>query len=159
MRIGTITQTEKDNYDMFCKVITNGQIPVICVITGCENEDPMSEWVITNESTFSRNEMTFNAMVGTCFAKGGRFEQNYRPLREESATMVWEAIMAHSARVPVDFLRQSGGFSAVVRRVWNHFCNWIGQNAWRWINQHVRDMLVRLGFTSDEAGEVAQQFD
>ena len=157
-RIGTITQTDKDNYEMFCNIVTNHMIPVICVITGCENEDPMSDWVKRNEDTFKNNGMKFHGMVATCFAKGGRLESVYRPLREQSAKDVWDTIINHAANTPVDFVKQSGGINTVFKRVWNFFCHWLGQSAWKWVNEHVRDILVRLGFGSQEANQMAEMF-
>jgi GTPase Era involved in 16S rRNA processing len=158
IRIGTITQAEKDNYNMFCNIITDHKIPVICVITGCENEEPMSRWVTSNKRFFEENDMMFSDMIATCFAKGGRFEIGYKPLREESAKNVWKAIITHSTRTPVDFVSQSGGFSNLLRKVWNWFCTWSGHDAWKWINEHIRDMLIRLGFQSNEANDIAQDF-
>ncbi|CAF3369468.1 unnamed protein product [Rotaria socialis] len=158
MRIGTISQTEKDNVNMFCNVITGNMIPTICVITGCENEEPMTQWVTNNRHIFQQNGMVFMDMVGTCFASGGRFETSFKPLREDSARRVWDAITTHSAQEPVDFVKKSGGMIAVVKRVWNAFCTWIGQPAWRWVNEHVKNMLIRLGFRSDEADEIAEEF-
>lgn len=158
MRIGTITQTEKANYDMFCRVITNQKVPVICVITGCENEDPMSRWVTNNQRFFDNNEMQFNGIVGTCFAKGGRFEDAYRPLREESTALVWNAILDSCAREPVDFIGQSGGIFAALKRIWNSFCEYIGKKPWKWVNEQVKEMLIRLGFGGDEADKIAEQY-
>ncbi|CAF1103234.1 unnamed protein product [Didymodactylos carnosus] len=157
-RIGTIIQTDKDNYEMFCDIVTNHQIPVICVITGCENEDPMSDWVRRNEDAFKNNGMRLHGMVATCFAKGGPSESVCRPLREQSAKDVWDAIMNHATNKPVDFIKQSGGISAVLKRIWNQYCTWLNQPTWKWVNEHVRDILARLGFRSQEANQMAEMF-
>ncbi|CAF1395099.1 unnamed protein product [Rotaria sordida] len=102
--------------------------------------------------------MVFKSMVATCFAKGGRLEQSYRPLREESARDVWDAITTYSATEPVDFIQHSGGMVMLLRKIWNGFCEWIGQTAWTWVNEHVKEMLVRLGFKTEEAVVIAEDF-
>ena len=42
--MGCITKLEQDNYDFFVNTICARRIPVLLVVTGCENLEPMSLW-------------------------------------------------------------------------------------------------------------------
>lgn len=94
-RNGTIHQFTQDIYNLVINVMCDEKTPAICVVTGCENEENMSDWVNKNKQHFSKNRMNFEAIIGTCFAKGGRMEVAYSPLREQSSNEVWEAIEKH----------------------------------------------------------------
>ncbi|CAF4290832.1 unnamed protein product, partial [Rotaria sordida] len=56
-------------------------------------------------------------MVGTCFKKGGRFEESFKPL-QESAEIVWNAIPTTSAKQPIDFITSFGSPSKFGMDIW-----------------------------------------
>lgn len=124
-RIGSISNAERENYELFCNIITNHRIPVIGVITGCEHEEPMSRWVQDNANIFAQNRMVFNALVATSFQEGGRFETVLRSLRQESATAVWDAIRTHSLVTPVNVVKDAGGIVNLVTLVARWFTAWL----------------------------------
>jgi len=124
-RSGTIHQSAKDEYVMFADRITKQQIPVLGVVTNCENIEPMSRWVDDNEDVFVRNGMHFAGMVGTCFLKGGRFEAVVKPLREESVKTVWDAILTTSKEQSIDLITLFGSSSEFAKDVWKNFCEWM----------------------------------
>ncbi|CAF3143817.1 unnamed protein product [Rotaria socialis] len=129
-RSGTINQSAKDEYSMFSDVITKHQIPILCVVTNCENFEPMSQWVVENEFLFVKNQMHFVKMVGTCFQKGGRFEKSFQPLREESAETVWNSILTTFTEQTIDFITPYGSSSMFAMDIWKNFCTWIGNEIW-----------------------------
>ena len=53
-RCGSIHQSTKDEYMMFANEITMKKIPVIGVITNCENSEPMSKWIDKKYRYFSK---------------------------------------------------------------------------------------------------------
>ncbi|KAG6916831.1 hypothetical protein DXG01_005216 [Tephrocybe rancida] len=44
-----LSSVMKTNYDIFVKDICQGKVPVVLVVTGCENETPMDSWWEANE--------------------------------------------------------------------------------------------------------------
>jgi hypothetical protein len=90
-RYGTIHSNTKDMYVVVTTVMPK-TIPIICVVTGCENELDMNQWVEINRPYFERNGMIFREMLATCFGRGGRMEEVFVSLRKESATDLWETI-------------------------------------------------------------------
>ncbi|CAF1395082.1 unnamed protein product [Rotaria sordida] len=110
--------------------MTKQKIPILGVVTNCKNVEPLSKWVIENENIFVANGMNFNKMVGTCFKRGGRFEESFKPLREESAEIVWNAILTTSAKQPIDFITSFESPSKFGMDIWKYFCAWIGDEIW-----------------------------
>lgn len=161
VRIGRITETTMDNYNLFVRNLTVGKVPVICVVTGCENEDPMSAWGERNASSFQKNEMNFKAIVCSCFAKSGRMdlENIFRDLRTESVHSVMNAIDKHSLQQPISLYSNSSDLWIMVKNMWNNFCRFVKQNSWLWINGTVKNLLIRLGLEEGEAVKVAANPD
>ncbi|TFK67394.1 hypothetical protein BDN72DRAFT_98755 [Pluteus cervinus] len=44
----------KDNYDLFRTIVTGGNVPIVLVITGLEQEDDMEDWWKENEADLRR---------------------------------------------------------------------------------------------------------
>src|SRR5262249_40112778 len=116
MRIPRITKSHQDNYELFVKTIASGNIPTILVATGCENHDPMSEWPRTNAAAFTQEGLRYEKVVGACFAKGGRLEEVYAKLRDESRAAVLSSIVAHASRKPVKVYEGQSGFLHALKR-------------------------------------------
>ena len=127
---GTIHESAKDEYIMFADRITKQKVPVLGVVTNCENIEPMSRWVVDNENAFLTNGMKFSGMVATCFLKGGRLEEAARPLREESVKTVWDAILATSTEQSIDLITLFESSSAFAINVWKNVCERMGNEMW-----------------------------
>jgi GTPase Era involved in 16S rRNA processing len=95
-RKGTIHQSTQDIYNLIVNIMCEKKTPTICVVTGCENEVNMADWVHRNSEHFSRNQMQFQKIIATCFAKGGPMELAFGQLRQQSAKDVWQAIEEHA---------------------------------------------------------------
>lgn len=48
MKEGKLMANAENNYTFFVDVLTGGNIPVIVVVTGCEDFEPMSDWLDYN---------------------------------------------------------------------------------------------------------------
>ncbi|KAG0697052.1 hypothetical protein DFH29DRAFT_783490, partial [Suillus ampliporus] len=48
------------NYDAFYRIIGGKKVPVVLVVTGLENKDPMEGWWKENEAEFKRHGLTFD---------------------------------------------------------------------------------------------------
>lgn len=143
------TKNHDENYQFFVDQLTQNQIPVILVATGCENEEPMSAWAEANFEVFSSKGCSYKALIAACFASGGRFEAEYAPLREESKAAVLEAVLKHSLTEPKKFFGEDTGQSAedVVARAWNWFVDWVklGDKYRIRANETAHSLLIRLG--------------
>jgi len=98
---GRITLTAQRNYELFVQTLTGNKVPVICVVTGCENDESMQSWAKEHEASFAANNMNFKKVVGGCCAAGGRMEPVFADLREETKQAVWEAIDDWAESQPV----------------------------------------------------------
>jgi hypothetical protein len=112
-RSGTIHFDTQDMYALVVDIMPK-TIPIVCVVTGCENEWDMNRWAQANEPHFTRNHMMFQQILGTCFGHGGRFETVFGPLRKESSTHLWNSIES----LLVDDVATSGIRSTEISR--NH---------------------------------------
>jgi predicted GTPase len=94
----------KENYDVFAGIICQDQVPVVVVITGLENEQPMEKWWKENGEEFKKRKMEFvgHACVTTTKGKVSKtsgkpiFEEEYR----ESEKVVRELVRGHCATTP-----------------------------------------------------------
>ena len=82
----------KVNYDLFKEIICQGEVPIVIVITGLENEERMEDWWIANEKEFASRKILFDghACVTTTKGKRDMFEEEY----EESKVALRKMIKA-----------------------------------------------------------------
>ena len=145
MRAPRITQTHADNYEFFVKHLTQGKVPCVLVVNGCENSDPMFAWADANKPVFAEQGFEYKDVLATCFAAGGRFETAYAPLREESRTAVLKAIVTYYSTAKALY-KDEPGFFEVLKRARNRFCLWIGQPEFQFIvNKGIKNLLTRVG--------------
>lgn len=157
-RLGRITQTEENNYEFFVRTISESKIPAILAVTGCENVDPMSKWKDENGHIFKERGLKYENIICTCFASGGRLESVYKGLRDESYELLIGAIKTYAAKEPIKLYSTYQGFIATVKRAWNWFVGWLGfDNLMFQVNEALIQLLIRIGFTRDEANEFVNQ--
>lgn len=146
MRAPRITQSHVDNYRFFVDKLAGNNIPVILVVTGCENEDPMDAWARKNHAEFTKGGMNYRGIFATCFAEGGKLEAAYKPLRQESTDLVLKAISANALLEPRKIYETRADLESLVKQVWNYFCDFagLGENYRLKVNEGAYDLLVRL---------------
>jgi len=155
-RLGAVTNTMKHNYTLFVETITKRKIPVLLVVTGCENCD--EDWAEHNARFYEGNGMTFARIIDACFAKGGKLEPSYRLLREESARRTWAAILEHASEQPIDFLAGDGieGVLMAIRA----FVTMISpMDLINYFNGQLYRVLVSTGMEPDIANRIACPID
>jgi predicted GTPase len=157
---GRITQDDVKNYNLFVNTITGNKIPVIAVVTGCENERNLQNWVEQNKIKFEQSSMKFNAIVGTCFGntEDGRLKEIFDELRPKSKQYVWEAIDKYASEEPVKFINGIGGIKTIVRNVVNNLCDLAVVYAkikpaekLKRASRHLKDTLKTMNFSDEEA--------
>jgi len=97
LKSGTIHQTSADVYKLFVNILCENRLPVIGVVTCCENEESMSKYINDNRENYTKSGLIFDDVVGTCFIRGGPLEKYCREIREESTTDVWKMIKNYSS--------------------------------------------------------------
>ena len=146
-RASRITKEHDDDYIFFVEKMTQSRVPVVLAVTGCENEEPMSAWVNTNRTAFTR--FAYKAVVPTCFAAGGPLEEFYASRRALSKECLLAAIQAHATREPVLLFGPGTGstFNDALTRIWNEFVTLAGlPNEYRRkVNESAYAMLKRIG--------------
>jgi hypothetical protein len=157
--IGRITKLTTQNYDLFVNLVLQKKMPVLCVVTGCENEDPLQSWVTKNIESFKDAKLVFYDMVGTCCARGGRMENLYKDLREESKAVVWESINKHASKDPIVFIGESSSFNLSLKNSWNFFCTHAPlMSNLRVIHWDLHAGLIKMGSNDKEATQFAAKF-
>ncbi|KAH3732686.1 GTP-binding protein [Pelomyxa schiedti] len=154
-RCGRLDSLFGNNYDLFVKGLVNNSVPVIFVTTGCENEENLDSWPRANN--VGAMGWHFEDVVGTTFARSpnARVDAEFAKMRLESAQRVWNAVNVHARAAPVDFVTSGGGFKSIVRRVYNFISTIF--NLPKWADGVLTALLIRLGFSSDEAVDLARK--
>ena len=68
---GRLTETMEKNYALFHHGFCDSKVPIVIVITGCEDVKPtMDEWWINNGPSFEKAEMSFKGHACVCAFKG-----------------------------------------------------------------------------------------
>ncbi len=157
MRMPRITKDVVNNYKFFYDVVSQRKIPIVLVVTGCENEEPMSKWVVENKAAFSTNELEYSEILATCFAVGGRFESIFSGLRNESKELVIDAIGKFSTLSPVTLYKDEFQFIRVLKRSWNWFCDTAKLNWHINILKDIMKILMSMGMSEPEARKKADE--
>jgi GTPase SAR1 family protein len=146
-RASRITKEHDDDYKFFVEKMTQGSIPVILAVTGCENENPMISWVDKNKEAFTR--FNYKELVPTCFASGGRMEETFAPLRLQSQEHLLASIVLHALAEPSKLYGSgtSSSFSEALARIWNEFVTATGlpDKYRRKVNESAYALMERLG--------------
>jgi GTPase SAR1 family protein len=146
-RASRITKEHDDDYTFFVEKMTQKRIPVLLVVTGCENEHPMSAWVDKNQDAFSR--FSYKEIVPTCFASGGPLEEFFAPLRCQSREQLLRSVLANALDEPSRIYGPGTGnsFNEALTRIWNEFVTLAGlpEKCRREVNESVYALMKRLG--------------
>lgn len=146
-RASRITKEQEEEYKFFVEKLTQENIPVLLVLTGCENEDPMTAWLDRNRASYDRFQ--YKDMIPTCFLTGGKFETHYAELRVQSTGKLLEAILANALEQPYRLYGKGTGstFGQTLTRVWNYVVDWAGlSDEWRGkVNESAFELMKRLG--------------
>jgi hypothetical protein len=71
IKCGRLTENMHKNYGLFHHVFCDSRVPIVIIITGCENVEPaMDTWWINNESSFTKAGMSFNDHACVCAFRG-----------------------------------------------------------------------------------------
>jgi len=152
--LGAVTKTMAANYNLFVNTITDNKIPVLLVVTHCENVDDDEAWIAENTKIYAANGIRVAQVLDCCFAQGGKLEPVYKDARVESVRMTWQAILTHASKEPVDFMVGRGVDGVLVRI--RHFIELLApQNLANYFNSETHRLLVKAGMSPDMASRIA----
>ncbi|EAU81620.2 hypothetical protein CC1G_02636 [Coprinopsis cinerea okayama7 len=112
-------QVVKDNYDLFFKIVCQGNVPIVLVVTGLECEEPtMESWWEKNQREFKKYGLWFDeqacitATRGKALKEGGfQFDEEY----EESREKVRDVIKKYAAATGYEVVRRTTSNSIGLR--------------------------------------------
>jgi len=71
IKCGQLSDSIHKNYTLFHHGFCDSKIPIVIVVTGCENVEPtMDRWWNDNEAWFKKAGMSFNGRACVCAFKG-----------------------------------------------------------------------------------------
>lgn len=152
-RATRITKEQEEDHDFFVRRMTMSMVPSLMVLTGCENEEPMTKWVDDHRAAFNR--YNYKDLVATCFAQGGKLEEHYAPLREQSRGTTLDAIVKHALSEP--FLLYGGTTGRTLQDalfgLWNEFIDLakLPAKLRRRSNESAYALLKRVGVSENVA--------
>jgi energy-coupling factor transporter ATP-binding protein EcfA2 len=146
-RATRITKEHEDDYAFFVKKMTQGRIPVILAVAGCENEHPMGAWVERNRSAFA--SYRYRELIPCCFASGGPLESHYVPLREQSREALIASVVRNALLEPEKIYGGETGssFNDALARIWNEFVEIAGlpDKYRKNVNESAYELMKRMG--------------
>lgn len=132
------------------------KVPTLLVLTGCENELPMHQWVDDHRQAF--NAYNYKELVATCFAQGGALESHFAPLRAHSRRVTLDAISKFAMKDPYLLYGGTTGRSLQdsLFQLWNEFVDLAKLPAKyrRQSNEGAYALLKRLG-VPEKAAQLA----
>ena len=84
------------NYNLLHHGFCNSEVPIVVVVTGCENVKPtMDTWWIDNEASFTKVGMSFDGHACVCAHSGRKIYPNYldEDLVEDSVDVVRQLVV------------------------------------------------------------------
>uniref|UniRef100_A0AC34QKL0 Uncharacterized protein n=1 Tax=Panagrolaimus sp. JU765 TaxID=591449 RepID=A0AC34QKL0_9BILA len=161
MTKGIISKAIQNNYELLAEHIKTKEIPILCVVTRCEDDIPMNRWVDENKDVFGKQyKMKFTNMIGSCFAqeRTGRFGEDYKRLCEESRKEVMEMIEKTCLETPHTIIQ--GGFVKTLKRIWNALVEIMKRPFWRrWDSDNIYTFMSFIGITVSETVELIDRIN
>lgn len=158
MRAPRLTKDFEDDHKFFVEQMTQRKIPVLLVVTGCENEAPMQSWVDANGPSFA--QFGCQGIIATCFAEGGPLESHFAPLRAESNILLRQSIDRLALAEPKLIYGGDTGntFDEVLTKLWNSFVEISGlpKKCRRELNESVYTLMKRIG-VSEKIAQMAKK--
>uniref|UniRef100_A0AC34QH02 G domain-containing protein n=1 Tax=Panagrolaimus sp. JU765 TaxID=591449 RepID=A0AC34QH02_9BILA len=154
MSKGIISKAIQNNYELIAEHIRTEKIPTLCVVTRCENDDPLDKWVDENKDVFEETYgIKFTNMIGSCFAQEweGRLGETYKRLCEESRKEVMDMIEITCSETPRTIIQ--GGFLKTLKKIWNAFVEIIKCPSLRWDNQNIYTAMNSMNISHSETIE------
>lgn len=70
VKCGRLSKSAQQNYALFYDTFCKRNVPIVIIVTCCENVEPMDSWWDQNKSRFMRAKMTFCGYACVCAYRG-----------------------------------------------------------------------------------------
>lgn len=166
MEKGRIKKSLEDNYKLFVDGICLGQVPVIGVLTHCEQEPVMGKWYNENKYVFDTYGFNFKDVVSGCITKGENLNPeivNIEAINRRYNETQQKLKKSIEANILPEPWKISGGvdhwFVVVVKKIWNWICKLFKWPALATYCSALKDFFTQqLGWGDQEAVEIANEF-
>lgn len=160
---GRMLASTLNNYNLFVKKMTSELVPLLIVVTHCEREqEDMQQWVHANVGDFEVRGITAKRIVATTFMTPNPECDNVAVMNTKRALSVelsWNAIETCASARPVQYLRQGGGFIAIIRKMYNAVARNISAGL-VWVSGPFVDLIQRVtGAPREEAMQAAREVE
>jgi len=128
---GRIKTTLEENYKLFVNTICMKKVPVILVITHCEQELVVGQWWEENKKHFDNYGMTFEDTVCGCASTGEGllpiFANTMKSRYDDTKLEIYKSIGNNYLAKPWKMSSWPMWLSQILKKVWNLLClffNW-----------------------------------
>jgi len=131
MKKGRINKVSRKNYDYFVKTFCKNEVPVLLVVTHCEDEGVLGKWYHSQEAKFIEYNMRFADVVCGCAADLSNPDLDpdmlpiYRRKRDRTQELLRKKIEALALNVP-----------------------WKPSNSGEWLVNIFKGAIIILGITA-----------
>ncbi|KDQ62065.1 hypothetical protein JAAARDRAFT_189440 [Jaapia argillacea MUCL 33604] len=115
-----LVESTSNNYRTFYEAFCQKKVPIVVVVTGLENEDPMDAWWDQNVSTFRAYNMHFRGHACVTATRGKRDEQGpyaFDAEYEESKDKVWRLV--EECSLPQPWKMEDGWLATFTKSIYN----------------------------------------
>ena len=158
VRASPIQCTTKKNYHMYYDIFCRGKVPIVVIITGLENREPMDGWWEENEATFHKCQMAFDGHACITSTEGKRGEVTISTKYEASKVEV-ESLILRSFSADPWKLPTTSWFTSVAMGLYNVFARLFGFNHKLFARELCRAMQECGGLSSSQAMMEAQEIE
>ncbi|CAF1254743.1 unnamed protein product [Adineta steineri] len=136
---GRVDDAFEKNHYLFYKTLLQEKIPAILFVGHCEQDEPMSAWYLQEENVNFLHPYHFSQVVCSTALEGGRFAEQIKPLREETRTNLWKAIVDKMLDKPIPVEADLN----MIKRLWNGVCDYFGFT-WKFVTDQFKSFLEYL---------------
>jgi predicted GTPase len=154
-----IKEQTKKNYKMFWSIFCQEKVPIVIVVTGLENEDPMDAWWQANEGAFTKYGMAFSGHACVTATRGKRSKSGGHKFDDEYE----ESIEKVQALIAGDFILETPWkmerrtwFLKVITKLYNFFADFFNLGLLA-LSQTLYEALRYAGLSEREAVTFANE--
>lgn len=158
-----LTSDTSSNFKLFVQTITESKIPLLVVVTGCENTVSPSVWAEnpTNVEALRRSGIPEGTVIiSSSFAssKDTELEALYAKKRALSASVLWNAIKFYNTSFDLTSRKRSE--YSVMKDAWDFVCDYKKWPSFFKIGTvSLHTLLVVIGHSPEEATSILQDFE
>ncbi|KAF7986971.1 hypothetical protein HWV62_25 [Athelia sp. TMB] len=149
-----LTSSVVENYKLFHSAFGRGKVPIVLIVTGLEQKEPMDDWWLENKEKFHNRGMIFGGQACVTASRGKIRQRTglgvYQNEFDESKDKVRKLLVGQYSSRPWK-MEKAPGVLAAVRRGVQMFANIIGITAFGVPEYDLYQTLRADGLSDEEA--------